>query len=106
MIECADEITPYSEDGWLNILLRTGEGEYVVNAKGQGVLDTGTATSVCENRLQGNRFWVKIPFANLQGMGKTVALRVTDHVGDGILDVYVQGDSAPLGNLFYEYKIA
>lgn len=106
LIECADEITPYSEECWLNILLRTGGAEYVLNEQGQGVLQGSTSRVVCENVLQGNRFWVKIPFACMPERGESCALQVTDNVGEGVLSIYAQGDSAPLGNLFYEYKFA
>lgn len=106
LIECADEITPYSEECWLNILLRTGGAEYVLNEQGQGVLQGSTSRVVCENVLQGNRFWVKIPFACMPERGESCALRVTDNIGEGVLSIYAQGDSAPLGNLFYEYKFA
>ena len=106
LIECADEITPYSEECWLNILLRTGGAEYVLNEQGQGVLQGSTSRVVCENVLQGNRIWVKIPFACMPERGESCALRVTDNVGEGVLSIYAQGDSAPLGNLFYEYKFA
>lgn len=104
LIECAEEITPYTDDCWLNILLRTGNSEYTINKQGLGVLSSETESVICENVLQGNRFWIKIPFANLKDKGKTCALRVMDHVGEGVLGIYSQGDSAPLGNLFYEYK--
>lgn len=104
LIECAEEITPYTDDCWLNILLRTGNSEYTINKQGPGVLSSETESVICENVLQGNRFWIKIPFANLKDKGKTCALRVMDHVEEGVLGIYSQGDSAPLGNLFYEYK--
>lgn len=104
LIECAEEITPYTDDCWLNILLRTENSEYTINKQGPGVLSSETESVICENVLQGNRFWIKIPFANLKDKGKTCALRVMDHVGEGVLGIYSQGDSAPLGNLFYEYK--
>lgn len=104
LIECAEEITPYTDDCWLNILLRTENSEYTINKQGLGVLSSETESVICENVLQGNRFWIKIPFANLKDKGKTCALRVMDHVGEGVLGIYSQGDSAPLGNLFYEYK--
>lgn len=105
-VECAEDILPRQNDKWLNIIFRTGGKEYVLNRMERGVLCGNGIETNCENEVCGNRFWVKIPLSCFVNSGDKCALRVTDGVGEGILSEYAQGDSAPLGNLFFEYKFA
>ena len=58
-------------------------------------------------QLRGNRFWVRVPREWLGEGEDRCCIRVRDNVDpDALLASYRQGDSAPLGDLYYSYRFA
>ncbi len=106
LVECAQNVTEYYGSDWLNVKIVTGDKTYCINRNGQGVISCGAYENRCEYEVCDNRFWVKVSLEYLSGRDGKCALRVTDNIGEDALGVYAHGDSAPLGNLFYEYKFA
>lgn len=107
LVECAEEITAPADSRWLNIELLCGGETYTLNRAGTGVLSGGGQDRQCETQLRGNRFWVRVPREWLGEGEDRCCIRVRDNVDpDALLASYRQGDSAPLGDLYYSYRFA
>ncbi len=106
LVECAEEIGHIEGENCLNVQIRTEGSAYVLNRAGEGLLTGPDGIQTCETNVYKNRFWAKIPLEALKDHGGMLAVRVTDNVSEGLLSTYVQGDSAPLGNLYYQYRLA
>ena len=107
LVECAEEITAPADSRWLNIELLCGGETYTLNRAGTGVLSGGGQDRRCETQLRGNRFWVRVPREWLGEGEDRCCIRVRDNVDpDALLASYRQGDSAPLGDLYYSYRFA
>ncbi len=132
LIECMDNITPYTGGRWMTLYLDTDQSnggwetfDYVINKT------TPTATTATLERFTGNGYetetvgtvsyavdgrylQIKIPkkFVRISGYDFTVNFSVTDNVHDegnydtfsgDIMDFYISGDVAPGGRFKYSY---
>lgn len=123
--ECADNITPSTDENWMRLLLDTGESEnswegyeYIVNRAspedGKAIVERSTGgynwEAVCQADIvvDGNALYIAVPKSAL-GINTnefTVNFKWSDNTlahGD-INDFYLHGDTAPGGRFNYVYK--
>ena len=126
MVECAGNITPYTDSGWMRLFIDTGtsgkswEGfEYVLNRvsptaseatleKSTGGWNFSTVGKV-SYKVSGKYLVVKIPksYLGITGDKYTVNFKWNDNMqeeGD-IMDFYSNGDTAPGGRFMYSYVV-
>ena len=136
LVECAEDITPYTDDLWMNLYLdtdQTNQGwntfDYVVGKSGASEtameLEKFTAENSYETevvaeveyKVDGRYMTVKIAKSDLglNGDDYTVNFAWTDNVHDegdyskfsgDIMDFYISGDVAPGGRFKYSYVVA
>ena len=123
LVECAADITPYTDPRWMRLYLRTeGRGwegfDYVVNRTApsaeKAVLERytgaedGTETvGEVDYRVTGHYLVIRIPCAllGMSGAG-SLEFKWADNVEDGdFLNFYAQGDTAPTGRFMYAYRV-
>ncbi|MBQ2547213.1 MAG: hypothetical protein II557_13055, partial [Clostridia bacterium] len=123
LVECAEDITPYTDKNWMRLYLRTeGKGwegfDCIVNkttpSADKAVLErftgSGFETEVVgevDYRVTGRYLMIRIPCAML-GMQQpgSLCFKWSDNVEDGdILNFYTQGDVAPTGRFVYVYRV-
>ena len=126
MVECADDITPYTDRAWMRLFIDVGasdkswEGfEYVVNRvspdaaqarleRSTGGWNFSTVGSV-SYKVTGNTLVIKIPksYLGISGDKFTVNFKWNDNMqNDGdIMDFYSNGDTAPGGRFTYTYTV-
>ncbi len=126
MVECAENITPYTDKGWMRLFIDTGSSEqnwegfeYVLNRvsptateatleKSTGGWNFSTVGKV-SYKVNGRYLLVKIPKSYL-GISKntfTVNFKWNDNMqidGD-VMDFYNNGDTAPGGRFMYSYVV-
>lgn len=126
MVECAENITPYTDKAWMRLFIDTGssaknwEGfEYVLNrvspSSTEATLEKSTGgwsfTTVgkVSYKVDGKYLVVKIPksYLGISGNTFTVNFKWNDNMqkdGD-IMDFYSNGDTAPGGRFMYSYVV-
>jgi hypothetical protein len=133
LVECKDNITPYTDSLWMNLYLDTDQSkqgwntfEFVVNKSAasektlvlekfstDGSYDTVKVADV-EYKVDGRYMTVKIAKSDLglSGNDYTINFAWTDNVHDegdyqkfsgDIMDFYISGDVAPGGRFKYSY---
>jgi len=125
MVQCAGNITPYTDEKWMRLLLDTGDSannwngyEYIVNRisptsdkayleRSKGGWNWETVAEI-DYSLNGNRLQLKIPKSALGITGNVfhINFKWSDNTlasGD-IMDFYLYGDTAPLGRFMYQYE--
>ena len=126
MVECAGDISPYTDPNWMTVYLDTADGgldgwesfDYVLCEPTERTLSvrkfTGSGyesekVGECEYTVTGDTMQIKVA-RSLVGAGDpsfTVNFKVTDGVvleGD-ILNFYTTGDVAPTGRFKYSYAV-
>ncbi|MBQ7638238.1 MAG: hypothetical protein IJS90_04995 [Clostridia bacterium] len=134
LVECAEDITPYTDGLWMNVLLdTTGENDgwntfnYVINKTSPidettAVLERFTGNgyesefvSNVSYSVQGRYLQIKVSRSDLRlpDGDFTLSFAVTDNVHDehdanvfsgDILDFYTSGDAAPGGRFKFRFK--
>ena len=125
MVQCADNITPFTDENWMRLLLDTSEVmdnwngyEFIINRlsptsnkaaleKSQGGWAWEKVADV-DYSLQSNTLQLKVPKSALGIAGNTFNFNFkwsdnTLATGD-IMDFYLYGDTAPFGRFMYQYK--
>ena len=125
MIECENNITPYTDPNWMLVYLDTDNNglngwesfDYVINKTPAGkdtlTLErfTGTgyeteAVGKCDYSVFGNYMQIKISLGLIGADGDfTLDFKVTDNVdcGGDIMNFYTSGDVAPAGRFRFRY---
>lgn len=124
---CKDCITPPTEENWMRLLIsvpgaeKTWEGySHIVNRvspdRNKAVLEKSLGgwrwkkQAQVDITVEGRYVWIKIPKACLGVAGDafTLDFKWTDNtLADGdIMDLYVHGDTAPIGRFNYRYSFA
>ncbi len=123
-IECAEDISPYTDPNWMNVYFDTADGGLDGWESFDYVLKDATADKIalykfkgtgydcekvgeCDYTVSGSVMQIKVKKADLglDGAKFTVNFKVTDGVvleGD-ILNFYTSGDVAPAGRFKYSY---
>lgn len=126
MVECADDITPYTDKAWMRLFIDTGDSdkswegfEYVVNRvsptsaqvtleRSKGGWSFETVGQVAY-KVTGSTLVIKIPksYLGITSDKFTVNFKWNDNMqkdGD-IMDFYSNGDTAPGGRFMYTYSV-
>lgn len=115
LVQTAEDLTPRADGdkNWMNVWLGTEKNKtfnYVANrtsGKLSKINADGTYTDVGDIQIfaEGNTLMLKIPRAMLGQTGiPAFRLRVSDNVdASDRMNFYIQGDSAPIGELGYTY---
>ena len=126
MVECADNITSYTDSKWMRLFIDTGDSdknwegfEYVLNRTSPSATEatleksTGgwsfTTVGKVSYKVNGRYLLVKIPksYLGITGNTFTVNFKWNDNMqkdGD-IMDFYTNGDTAPGGRFMYSYVV-
>lgn len=126
MVECADNITSYTDSHWMRLLIDTGDStsswegfEYVLNRTSptstKATLEKSTGgwsfktVGTVDYKVSGKYLAVKIPktMLGITADSFTVNFKWNDNMqkdGD-IMDFYSNGDTAPLGRFMYSYVV-
>ena len=126
MVECAENITPYTDKAWMRLFIDTGssdknwEGfEYVLNrtspTSSKATLEKSsggwsfTTVGTVDYKVSGKYLVVKIPksYLGITANTFTVNFKWNDNMqkdGD-IMDFYSNGDTAPGGRFMYSYVV-
>ena len=126
MVECSDNITPYTDKAWMRLFIDTGssdkswEGfEYVLNrvspTSTEATLERSTGgwsfstVGKVSYKVDGKYLVVKIPksYLGITGDKFTLNFKWNDNmqVDGDIMDFYSNGDTAPGGRFTYSYVV-
>ena len=116
---CKNSITPQTDPNWMRLLLSTGAGsawegyQFIVNRTGAGSVERSRggwnweSAGTAAVQVNGNLLWVTIPKSSLgiTGNAFTVDFKWTDNTlaAGEITDLYLHGDTAPVGRFNFRY---
>ena len=119
LVACKNDLTPQTDPQWMQLLLSTGSGDawegyqFIVNRTGPGSLERSrggwdwVTVGTAQAQVRDNLLWVTVPKAALgiTGNAFTLDFKWTDNTlenGD-IMDLYLHGDTAPVGRFNFRY---